>query len=548
MAQKLLLIDASNSIYRAFFALPALANSAGVPTHATLGFTTMLQKLLRESAPDAVVVVWDAPSRTSRRKELYSDYKATRDATPEDLRAQIPWIRKIVAAYRFATVEQPGEEADDVIAALARSGERAGYTVEIMSTDRDLLQLVSDKIVVVDTMRDRRLGPAEVEARYGVPPAQMLDLRSLVGDSSDNIPGVKGIGEKGAAELLRTHGTLDALLANPDVIAGKRAREALRAGADMARLSRELSRLRDDLPIEFDPVAMAMPEPDRDALAAIFRELELKRLLEQLGDTTPVRVAVEAAPVAIAIAATPADAAALAARLADAPVLSLELALEPKLPLRGELLAIALGTAADAAAVVLVRGAPGDDVLAALRAALRARRAHLDRQRPEGGAARAGPARDLARRAALRLDRRRVRRRSVAARRPARDPRAHLPRPRLHARRRALRQGREAPRARRGPRRGARPALRRARGARAGAAAPRSRRRSSAPSSSRSTASSRCRWSACSRAWSRPACASTRRSSRRSAAASSRSSTPRPNASTRSRARSSTSARPSSCR
>ncbi len=366
MAQKLLLIDASNSIYRAFFALPALANSAGVPTHATLGFTTMLQKLLRESAPDAVVVVWDAPSRTSRRKELYSDYKATRDATPEDLRAQIPWIRKIVAAYRFATVEQPGEEADDVIAALARSGERAGYTVEIMSTDRDLLQLVSDRIVVVDTMRDRRLGPAEVEARYGVPPAQMLDLRSLVGDSSDNIPGVKGIGEKGAAELLRTHGTLDALLANPDVIAGKRAREALRAGADMARLSRELSRLRDDLPIEFDPVAMALAEPDRDALAAIFRELELKRLLEQLGDTTPVRVAVEAAPVAIALAATPADAAALAARLADAPVLSLELALEPKLPLRGELLAIALGTAADAAAVVLVRGAPGDDVLAAL--------------------------------------------------------------------------------------------------------------------------------------------------------------------------------------
>jgi len=120
MPPKLLLIDASNSIYRAFFALPALANSAGVPTHATLGFTTMIQKLLRESAPDAVVVVWDAPSRTSRRKELYAEYKATRDATPEDLRAQIPWIRKIVAAYRFATVEHAGEEADDVIAALAR--------------------------------------------------------------------------------------------------------------------------------------------------------------------------------------------------------------------------------------------------------------------------------------------------------------------------------------------------------------------------------------------------------------------------------------------
>src|SRR5262245_45871083 len=341
MPPKLLLIDASNSIYRAFFALPALANSAGIPTHATLGFTTMLQKQLRESAPDAVVVVWDAPSRTSRRKELYAEYKATRDATPDDLRAQIGWIRRIVTAYRFPTVEQPGEEADDVIAALARSAERAGYTVEIMSTDRDLLQLVSDNVVVVDTMRDRKIGPAEVEARYGVPPAKMLDLRSLVGDSSDNIPGVKGIGEKGAAELLRTHGSLDALLANPDAIAGKRAREALRAGAEMARLSRELSRLRDDLPIEFDPIAMALPEPDRAELARIFSELELRRLLEQLGAPAPVPVAVVQTDVAVALAATPAEVAALAARLADASELALELALEPKVALRGELVAVA---------------------------------------------------------------------------------------------------------------------------------------------------------------------------------------------------------------
>jgi len=323
--------------------------------------------VLRESAPDAVVVVWDAPSRTSRRKALFAEYKATREAAPEDLRAQIPWIRKIVEAYRFATVEQPGEEADDVIAALARSAERAGYAVEIVSTDKDLLQLVSDRIVVLDTMRDRRLGPAEVEARYGVPPAQMLDLRSLVGDSSDNIPGVKGIGEKGAAELLRTHGSLDALLANPDAVAGKRPREALRTGAEMARLSRELSKLRDDLPIAFDPVAMALPEPDREALARIFRELELKRLLEQLGDAPPPRVADDTTPVEIALAATPADVAALAAKLADVPALSLELALEPKLPLRGELVALALGTGSHAASVVPLRGAAAAPALEALR-------------------------------------------------------------------------------------------------------------------------------------------------------------------------------------
>src|SRR5262252_7435266 len=215
---KLLLVDASNSIYRAFFALPALANSAGVPTHATLGFTTMLQKLLRESTPDCVAVVWDAAGRGNRRRELYAEYKATRDSAPDDLRAQFPWIRKIVDAYNLPTVEFEGEEADDVIATLTHAAQASGFEVEIASTDKDLLQLVSPTVSLVDTMRDRRFGPAEVEARYGVPPAQMLDLRALVGDSSDNIPGVKGIGEKGAAELLKTYGSLDKMIEAVDSI------------------------------------------------------------------------------------------------------------------------------------------------------------------------------------------------------------------------------------------------------------------------------------------------------------------------------------------
>ena len=365
MPQKLLLVDASSSIFRAFFALPALANSAGVPTNAILGFTTMLQKLLRESAPDCVAIVWDAPG-PKRRKELYSAYKATREGTPEDLRAQIPFIRRIVDAYRLATVEYPGEEADDVIATLARAAERAGYEVEIASTDKDLLQLVSPSIRVVDTMRDRRFGPAEVEARFGVPPAQMLDLRALVGDASDNIPGVKGIGEKGAAELLKTHGSLDRLLENVDAIAQKRAREALRAGADSARLSRELSRLREDLPVAFDREAMAVREPDVATLAELFRELELRRLLEQLGDPTPRRVTAEVVEVELDVAASPAS---LAERLAPAKRLALELALEPELPMRAECLALALAAEAKAASLVPLRQA-GDSALEALRPVL----------------------------------------------------------------------------------------------------------------------------------------------------------------------------------
>ena len=364
MAEKLLLVDASNSIYRAFFALPALANSAGVPTHATLGFTTMLQKALREIAPDYVAVIWDSPGH-KRRKELYADYKATRDATPDDLRAQIPWIRRIVDAYGLATVESEGEEADDVIATLTRAAEREGIEVEILSTDRDLFQLVTPTVRVADTMRDKHYGPAEVETRFGVPPEKLLDLRALVGDSSDNIPGVKGIGEKGAAELLRSFGSLDAMLGAIDSIQGKRPREALRAGADSARLSRELSRLRDDLPIPFDRERMAMPAPDVAVLAELFRELELRRLLEQLGDAPARAVAVVAVEVALSVATAPAEVEKLRERLAAAETLALEPALEPESPMTGALLGLGLAATPDTATLVPLR--PESESLEILR-------------------------------------------------------------------------------------------------------------------------------------------------------------------------------------
>ena len=374
MPKKLLLVDASSSVFRAFFAIPALANSAGVPTNAALGFTTMLQKLLRESRPDYVAVVWDSPG-PKRRKAMYPLYKATRDASPEALRAQFPWIRRIVDAYRLTALEYEGEEADDVIATLARSAERAGVAVEIASTDKDLMQLVSDQVTLVDTMRDRRFSPKEVEARFGVPPAQMLDLRALIGDSSDNIPGVKGIGEKGAAQLLREHGSLDALLASPDAIAQKRAREALREGAEMARLSRDLSRLREDLPVEFDAGKMALGEPDRAALAALFRELEFKRLLDEVGapaSATRADDPAQAVQVATRIVAAGVDLAKLAHALVAAPALALELVLEPDAAMRGELVALALAGSAGEAALVPLRGNDAAAALEALRGLLEA--------------------------------------------------------------------------------------------------------------------------------------------------------------------------------
>ena len=351
MAQRLLLIDGSSSIYRAFYGLPAFSSSRGVPTHAALGFVTMLQKLIREEAPDFVVVVWDSPG-PKRRKQMYPAYKANRDATPEDLRSQIPVIRRLVEAYRLCSMEYAGEEADDVIATLARQGESRELEVLIASTDRDLMQLVGQRVTLLDTMRDRRFGPEQVEERFGVAPDRMLDLRALTGDSSDNIPGVRGIGEKGAAKLIREHGSLDALLERAADLPSKRHREALLAGADSARLSRELSRLRDDLPLELDLDRTRIVEPDREALAELFRELEFSRLLEGLGDSA--ETAVPRPESAVVLVRDEQTLEALVARLMGSERLALGMVLEPEAPMLGELLGVALAESPDEAQFVAV--------------------------------------------------------------------------------------------------------------------------------------------------------------------------------------------------
>ncbi len=369
MAEKLLLVDASSSIYRAFFALPPLANARGVPTHATLGFTTMLSKVLREERPDRVVVVWDSPGR-KRRHEVYPEYKAQRDAMPDDLRRQLPYIRRIVAALGIPALEHPGEEADDVIATLARRALAAGLDVAIVSSDRDLYQIVSERVTIVDTARERRLGPKEVEERFGVPPARILDLRALVGDSSDNIPGVRGIGEKGAAELLRAWGTLDALLAHATDVKG-RYREPLVAGADSARLSRELSRLHEELPLAFDLEQARPTAADTTALHALFSELEFRRLVEELpagaGAAAPAIAPAEAAPLSVERSSEPSAVAALAERLGSAQRLGVALAIEPLDGMRGRVVALALAEGGERVHIVLAAQPAAEPALDALR-------------------------------------------------------------------------------------------------------------------------------------------------------------------------------------
>jgi len=278
--RRIAIVDAANFLYRAFFAIPGLRAPDGTPTNAVYGFATMLNKLRREQKPDAIVIALDPHGETFRH-EIYPDYKATRDAQPEDLSSQLPIFHELIDAWGLPAVEVPGFEADDVIATVVK---RAPATSEILivSTDKDLMQLVDDRVALIDTMKDRLYGPAEVEARFGVPPDRVLDLRALVGDPSDNIPGVRGIGEKGAAKLIQQWGDLDTLLANAHELTAKRAREALGAHADEARLSKRLSTLREDVPLPVDLGALSAPVPDREKLLELYGRLGFTRLVDAL--------------------------------------------------------------------------------------------------------------------------------------------------------------------------------------------------------------------------------------------------------------------------
>ena len=260
-----------------------------MPTNAVLGFVNMLMKALREERPDHVVVVFDARGASESRRAIFPAYKAQRDAQPEDLSRQIPLVHEIVDAFRIPVLEVPGCEADDVIATLVARAPADAH-VTIVSTDKDLMQLVGDRVVLLDTMKDRRFGPAEVEERFGVPPAQVLDLRALVGDPSDNIPGVKGIGEKGAAKLLAEYGTLEALLERAAEISAARARNALLEQAEQARLSKRLATLQRDVALPLAWGDLTSAEPDRERLRHLFRRLEFTRLVAAFDEAggTPV--------------------------------------------------------------------------------------------------------------------------------------------------------------------------------------------------------------------------------------------------------------------
>ena len=294
------LIDGSGYIFRAFHALPPLTRpSDGLPVGAVHGFCQMLWKLLRESkiseAPTHIAVIFDA-GRETFRNEIYPKYKAQRPPPPEELIPQFPLIRDAVKAFNVACIELDRFEADDLIATYAKAAVDAGGDVTIVSSDKDLMQLVRPGVAMFDGMKAKRIGRDEVVEKFGVPPEKVIDVQALAGDSVDNVPGVPGIGIKTAAELIATYGDLDTLLARAGEIKQPKRREKLIEFAEQARVSRQLVTLKDDVPLQITIETFGVQDPNAETLLSYLRMMEFntltKRIAEGLGAEAPPPLAV----------------------------------------------------------------------------------------------------------------------------------------------------------------------------------------------------------------------------------------------------------------
>jgi DNA polymerase-1 len=301
-ARKLILVDGSGYLYRAFHALPPLTNSRGEPTGAVLGVLNMLNKMIKEEAPDRIAVVFDAPGRTFR-DDLFDQYKAHREPMPDSLTAQVQPLYDVVAAMGVPLLRVPGVEADDVIGTLARQAADAGFKVLISTGDKDMAQLVGPNVELINTMSNTRLDRIGVKAKFDVFPEQIIDYLALVGDTSDNIPGITGVGNKTAAKWLNQYQTLDALIARAADISGK-VGENLRNEMPMLELSRKLATIDTTLSLEVAPEQLITGAPDVPRLRELYTRMELRALLKSLGADSAPREAAGEVDVIVAEAAT----------------------------------------------------------------------------------------------------------------------------------------------------------------------------------------------------------------------------------------------------
>ncbi len=335
MAQPTLyLIDGSSYIYRAYYAIRHLSSPAGVPTNAIYGFTQMLLKVIKDRQPDHLAVVFDA-GRLTFRNELYPEYKANRAAMPDDLRPQLEPIKEMVRAFNIPALELAGYEADDIIGTIARDCEHKGLAVVVVTGDKDLMQIVSDRVTLLDTMKEKASGVKEVEERFGVGPELVVDILGLAGDSSDNIPGVPGIGEKTAIKLIQEFKSLDELLARAAEVKGKNG-EKLQAFADQARLSRKLATIDCQVPLPYSYDDLAVSPPDNQRLAQLFKEYGFTTLMKEL--TSAPTLSSESYRTIL----TPADFTPLLGELQQAPAFAVDLETTSLNPLEAQIVGISV--------------------------------------------------------------------------------------------------------------------------------------------------------------------------------------------------------------
>jgi DNA polymerase I len=300
-SRRLYLIDGSGYIFRAFHGLPMMTRADGTPVNAVYGFSSMMMKLLDDlrdtSVEELIAVIFDAKRKTFRN-DIYKEYKAHRPPPPEELIPQFDLIRDATRAFNVPAIDMEGFEADDLIATYARLAAAEGIDVVVISADKDLMQLVRPGVAMRDPMKNRDIGPNEVMEKFGVAPDKVIDVQSLAGDSTDNVPGVPGIGIKTAAELINTYGDLDTLLARAGEIKQPKRRENLLAHADLARISRQLVTLKDDVPVAVPLTKLKWDAPDEDTLLKFLSEQSFKSLMAKVSAKTGNNAAVksESAP------------------------------------------------------------------------------------------------------------------------------------------------------------------------------------------------------------------------------------------------------------
>ncbi|NPA17466.1 5'-3' exonuclease [Persephonella sp.] len=279
--KKLVLIDGSSYFYRAFYALPPLTSPSGMPTGAIYGFIRMVSKLMNELNPEYIAVAFDLPGKTFRHDE-YKEYKATRKETPDELKVQIPHLKEILKLWGIKIIEMPGYEADDIIATLAKKGKEEGFEVIIVTPDKDMMQLVEEGIYILNPVTEELYDREKVKEKYGIYPEQFVDYLAIVGDTVDNIIGVKGVGPKTAEKLLNQYGSLEGILKHLDELK-PRIKEAFEEAMDRLEQNRFLVKLKTDVDVGLSPQMLKKEKADLLRLKEKFQELGFKTLLKEIG-------------------------------------------------------------------------------------------------------------------------------------------------------------------------------------------------------------------------------------------------------------------------